>query len=164
MPLGTSPNTAPLPPCDPGKNLDDACHDVEAKISRTDNKASLLLAFDGAVLAGLASVADKKLPPTAQLAGAAAVLALAAAAVLLLLVVRPNLGGRGRVVREGFPRWAQLSEDALLNVMREDTRATRVRSLSILAVAKFERLARAVDTILAALALLLVAAVLAVAG
>lgn len=132
--------------------------------SRTDNKASLLLAFDGAILAGLASVADKKLPLPAQLVGGAAILVRAAAAVLLLLVVRPNLGGRGRAVREGFLRWAQLSEDDLLNAMREDTRATRVRSLFIIAVAKFERLARAVDTILAALALLLVAAVLAVAG
>jgi hypothetical protein len=164
MPLGTSPNTAPLSPCDPGKNLDDACHDVEAMISRTDNKASLLLAFTGAILAGLASVADKNLPLPAQLAGGAAVLALAAAAVLLLLVVRPNLGGRGRVVREGFPSWAQLSEDDLLHAMRQDTRLTRVRSLSALAVAKFRHLARAVDLILAALALLLAAAVLAVAG
>jgi hypothetical protein len=146
------------------KNLDDACHDVEAKISRTDSKASLLLAFDGAVLAGLASLADKKLPLPAQLTGGAAVLALTAAAVLLLLVVRPNLGGKGRVVREGFPRWAQLSEEDLLAAMREDTRATRVRLLSPIAVAKFERLARAVDTILAALALLLAAAVFIVTG
>ncbi|MFD9042568.1 Pycsar system effector family protein [Streptomyces bottropensis] len=159
MLLGTSPDTAPLASCDPGKNLDDACHDVEAKISRTDSKASLLLAFDGAVLAGLASVADKDLPLPAQFAGGAAVLALAASAVLLLLVVRPNLGGRGRVVREGFPRWARMSEDDLLNAMRHDTRATRVRSLSIIAVAKFQRLALAVDVILAALALLTVAAI-----
>ncbi|MEW2623644.1 Pycsar system effector family protein [Streptomyces sp. NPDC048106] len=164
MPLGTSPDTAPLASCDPGKNLDDACHDVEAKISRTDSKASLLLAFDGAVLAGLASVADKNLPLPAQVAGGAAVLALVASAVLLLLVVRPNLGGRGRVIREGFPSWAQLSEDDLLDTMRQDTRLTRVRSLSILAVAKFERLTRAVDLILAALALLLVTAVLTVTG
>jgi hypothetical protein len=163
MPLGTSPDTAPLASCDPGKNLDDACHDVEAKISRTDSKASLLLAFNGAVLAGLASVADKDLPLPAQFAGGAAVLALAASAVLLLLVVRPNLGGRGRVVREGFPCWARMSEDDLLNAMRHDTRATRVRSLSIIAVAKFQRLALAVDVILAALALLTVAAIGALA-
>ncbi|MGA5363954.1 Pycsar system effector family protein [Streptomyces purpurascens] len=153
-------------PAAPGlsKNLDEACADVEAKITRTDSKASLLLAFDGAVLAGLASVADKDLPLPAQVAGGLAVLTLAAAAVLLLLVVRPNLGGKGRVVREGFPRWAQLSEDELITVLRTDTRAIRVRSLSVIAVDKFERLTRAVNTILAALALLLAAAVLAVAG
>ncbi|MEV7082421.1 Pycsar system effector family protein [Streptomyces sp. NPDC093516] len=164
MPLGNIPDTAVLTSCDPGKNLDDACHDVEAKISRTDNKASLLLAFDGAVLAGLTSAADKDLPLPAQFTGGAAVLAFATSAVLLLLVVRPNLGGRGRVVREGFPCWAQMSEDTLLNTMRQDTRLTRVKALSIIAVIKFERLARAVDLILAALALLLVAAVLAVTG
>ncbi|MEV8529208.1 Pycsar system effector family protein [Streptomyces sp. NPDC052000] len=164
MTLGTSPAPAPLAPCDPGQNLDEALHDVESKINRTDSKASLLLAFDGAALAGLASIADKQLPLPSRLVGGAAVLALVAAAVLLLLVVRPNLGGKSRTVREGFPRWAQLSEDALLAAMREDTRVMRVRTLSIIAVAKFERLAHAVDLILAALALLLTAAALAVAG
>jgi hypothetical protein len=165
MTLGTDTESHTLDSaCDLDKNLDAACAQVTSEIARTDSKASLLLAFVGAVLAGLASVADKNLPLPAQLAGAAAVLALAAAAVLLLLVVRPNLGGKGRVVREGFPRWAQLSEDDLLAAMREDTRAARARSLSIIAVAKFERLDHAVDLILASLALLLVAAVLAVAG
>ncbi|MFD0396312.1 hypothetical protein ACFQ3Z_45580 [Streptomyces nogalater] len=80
-----------------------ACADLEAAIGRADTKAALLLAFDGAVLAGLAGLADKDLPLAAQVAGGAAGLALAAAAVLLLLVVRPDLGGRRRTVREGFP-------------------------------------------------------------
>lgn len=158
-------DTTPHAPYDLGKSLDDACHDVEAKIARTDSKASLLLAFDGAVLVGLASIADKDLPLPAQLVGGAAVLTLTAAAVLLLLVVRPNLGGRGRIIREGFPRWAQTeTEDDLLAMMRTDTRATRIRTLSIVAVAKYERLTRAVDTILIALALLLVAAILTATG
>ncbi len=74
------------------KNLDAACTTVTTEIGRTDSKASLLLAFDGAVLAGLASLADKNLPLPAQLAGAAC-LALTAAAVLLLLVVRPSSEG-----------------------------------------------------------------------
>ncbi|MEE6269157.1 Pycsar system effector family protein [Streptomyces diastatochromogenes] len=164
MTHGTSPASAGPAACDPSKNLDDACHDAEAKISRTDSKASLLLAFVGAVLAGLASLADKKLPLATQITGGTAVLALVAAAVLLLLVVRPNLGGKGRVVQEGFPCWAQLSEDDLLAAMRQDTRVTRAKSLSMVAVAKFRRLTHAVDTILAALALLLLAAGLAVTG
>ncbi|MFF8556567.1 hypothetical protein ACF058_27525 [Streptomyces sp. NPDC015501] len=45
------------------KNLDAACASVVAEIARTDSKASLLLAFTGAALAGLASAADKGLPP-----------------------------------------------------------------------------------------------------
>ncbi|MGW7513118.1 Pycsar system effector family protein [Streptomyces massasporeus] len=159
----TSTATGPSTPT-VDKALDDACHDVEAKIGRCDSKASLLLAFNGAVLAGLASAADKDLPRPAQLVGGCAVLTLAVSAVLLLLIVRPNLGGRGRVVREGFPRWAELSEEDLLNAMGQDTRVIRVRALSLIALAKFERLARAVDIILAALALLLVAAILTIVG
>jgi hypothetical protein len=144
------------------KNLDAACASVAHEIGRTDNKASLLLAFDGAVLAGLASVADKELPPFTKLAGGLAVLALAVAAVLLLLVVRPNLAG-GQIAREGFPVWAQLEESELQEAMTQDTRARRVKSLSALAVGKYQRLARAVDVILAALTLLTVAAIGALA-
>lgn len=48
--------------------------------------------------------------------------------------------------------------------MGQDTRVIRVRALSLIALAKFERLARADDIILAALALLLVAAILTIVG
>ncbi|MFJ3817796.1 Pycsar system effector family protein [Streptomyces sp. NPDC090056] len=144
------------------KNLDDACRDNEAKIARVDTKASFLLAFDGAILAGLASLADKPFPLPARLAGGAAALVFGVAAVLLLLAVRPNLGGRRRIVREGFPRWAELDEPELLAALAQDTRAMKARALSLLAVRKFQGLIRAVDTILAGLTLLLLAAVLAV--
>ncbi|MEU9943118.1 Pycsar system effector family protein [Streptomyces lavendulae] len=160
MTLGT--DTAPHTG-DPGKNLDAACATVSGEIARTDSKASLLLAFDGAVLAGLASLAGKNLPLPAQFVGGAAGLLLAAAAVLLLLVVRPNIGGR-TPAPGSFPHWAQLDAGAIRASMDSDTRSARIKALSTIAVAKYARLARAVDTILAALALLLVAAVLAVAG
>ncbi|MFD5483605.1 Pycsar system effector family protein [Streptomyces hawaiiensis] len=116
-----------------------------------------MLAFDGAVLAGLASLADKDLPLFTKATGGLAVLALAVAAVLLLLAVRPNLGG-SRVVREGLPCWAQMGESELQELMGEDTRPARVKALSLLAVGKFQRLALAVDVILAALGLLTLAA------
>ncbi|WP_149563189.1 Pycsar system effector family protein [Streptomyces cacaoi] len=157
------PDSTTTAPADQDRALDAACHDVEAKINRTDTKASLLLAYDGAVLAGLASVADKPLPLPAQIVGGAAILTLTAAAVLLLLVVRPNLGNH-RHVREGFLYWRQLSEDALLDALRQDNRPTQIKTLSTIAADKFERLRSAVHTILAALALLLVTAILAVAG
>jgi hypothetical protein len=115
----------------------------------------VLLAFNGAVLAGLASVADKDLPLPAKVFGAAAVLALGAAAVLLLLVVRPRLSG---VDRASFPYWAQLDEDAIRDCMQGDPRAARTRVLSSLAVRKFVHLRRAVDLSLAALALVALAA------
>ncbi|WP_435846108.1 Pycsar system effector family protein [Streptomyces huasconensis] len=135
--------------------MDTACASVAGEISRTDSKSSLLLAFNGAVLAGLASVADKDLPLFTKMFGAAAVLALGAAAVLLLLVVRPRLSGADRA---SFPYWAGLSEDEIRACMDGDTRAARIRVLSVLAVRKFTCLRRAVDLSLAALVLLALAA------
>ncbi|MCX4616495.1 DUF5706 domain-containing protein [Streptomyces mirabilis] len=123
--------------------------------ARTDGKASLLLAFNGAVLAGLASVVDRRLPIVTQACGAAAVLALAAAAVLLLLVVRPRLRGDDRA---SFPYWARLDDTAIRACMQGDTRAARIRVLSRIAVSNFRQLRRAVDLSLAALVLLLLAA------
>ncbi|MFJ8855686.1 Pycsar system effector family protein [Streptomyces sp. NPDC102437] len=146
-------STAPPPRID--KNMDDACTSVTSEISRTDGKASLLLAFNGAALAGLASVADKELPLPTKLFGTAAVLALGMAAVLLLLVVRPRLSGADRA---SFPYWARLDEDEIRDRMQSDTRAARIQVLSALAVSKFLYLRRAVDLSLAALTLLALAA------
>jgi len=44
------------------QNLTDALNTVTTEISSTDSKASLLLAFNGAVIAGLAGAVDKDLP------------------------------------------------------------------------------------------------------
>jgi hypothetical protein len=137
------------------KNLDTACASVASEIGRTDGKSSLLLAFNGAVLAGLASVADKDLPSVTKVCGALAVLALGAAAVLLLLVVRPRLRGDDKA---SFPHWAQLDDDEIRACMDGDARAARIRVLSNLAVRKFTHLRRAVDLSLTALVLLALAA------
>ncbi|MEU3550665.1 Pycsar system effector family protein [Streptomyces longwoodensis] len=144
------------------KNLDAACATVAGEIGRTDGKASLLLAFDGALLAGLASVADKNLPTATKAFGALAVLALGTAAALLLLVVRPRLRGDDRA---SFPHWARLTDDEIRACMDGDNRVAHVRVLSALAVAKFTGLRHAVDLSLTALVLLtLAAAALALAG
>lgn len=74
-------------------NMDASCASVVDEISRTNGKSSLLFALNDAVLAGLASAADKGLPLCTKVFGATAVLALGAAAVLLLLVVRCRLNG-----------------------------------------------------------------------
>ncbi|BAC75227.1 integral membrane plasmid transfer protein [Streptomyces avermitilis] len=137
------------------KNLDAACAAVAGEIGRTDSKASLLLAFNGAVLAGLASVADKDLPQPTKTFGALAVLTLGIAAALLLLVVRPRLRGDDRA---SFPYWARLDEDEIRACMEGDRRASSVRVLSSLAVRKYRHLRRAVDLSLTAMALLAVAA------
>lgn len=136
--------------------------EVKAEISRTDSKASLLLAFIGALLAGVWSVATGiKLPLAAQVVGGAGAAVLVAAAAVLLGTVRPNLGGRSPV---GFPRWATLTAEEIRTELRADTRPEHIAVLSRIAVAKFARLRRAVDLTRAAGALLLVAAVIAVGG
>ncbi|MFE7077244.1 Pycsar system effector family protein [Streptomyces sp. NPDC057620] len=137
-------------------NLAEACAFVSGEIARTDGKSSLLLAFTGAVLAGLASLTGRSLPTVTQAFGAAGVLALTAASILLLLVVRPRLRGGGP---ESFPAWARMSEDDIREALHGDLRAARMRILSRIAVRKFRRLQRAVDLILTALALLLIAAI-----
>ncbi|MCX4429236.1 Pycsar system effector family protein [Streptomyces mirabilis] len=149
----TTATSAPV--TDTDKTLDASLARVAGEIARTDGKASLLLAFNGAALAGLASVVDRRLPIVTQACGAAAVLALAAAAVLLLLVVRPRLRGDDRA---SFPYWARLDDTAIRACMQGDTRAARIRVLSRIAVSKFRQLRCAVDLSLAALVLLLLAA------
>ncbi|MEV5249872.1 Pycsar system effector family protein [Streptomyces werraensis] len=149
-------STPPTTPTLTDKNLDAACATVAGEVARTDGKSSLLLAFNGAGLAGLASVAGKDLPLPAKAFGAAAVLALGASAALLLLVVRPRLSGTDRA---SFPYWAGLEDDdAIRDCMQGDSRAARIRVLSVLAVRKYRLLRRAVDLSLAALALLALAA------
>ncbi|MFF7558244.1 Pycsar system effector family protein [Streptomyces olivaceus] len=153
MTASTDPTPTSAPALD--KNLDAACTAVTAEIARTDGKASLLLAFNGALLAGLASVADKDLPVVAKVFGALAASALGTAAMLLLLVVRPRLGGDDRA---SFPYWARLTDDEIRSCMESDTRAARIRVLSVLAVHKFTYLRHAVDLSRAAVALLALAA------
>ncbi|MFJ9729265.1 Pycsar system effector family protein [Streptomyces sp. NPDC101209] len=137
-------------------NLDAAVTTLASEIGRTDGKASLLLAFNGAVLAGLASLTGHPLPAVTKVFGAAAVLALGAAAVLLLLVVRPRLHGRDRA---SFPYWARLDEDEIRAGMHGDTRAARIRVLSQIALTKYRTLRHAVDLSLTALVILLLAAI-----
>ncbi|MFI9176137.1 Pycsar system effector family protein [Streptomyces lincolnensis] len=154
--MTAAPDTAPLTTCDLDKNLDDAVRDTDAKITRTDSKASLLLAFDGVALAALAGAYDAQLPFAARAFGAGAALAMGAAAVLLFLVVRPRLSGNDRA---SFPYWARLGDDRdVLASLTVDARVAQLRVLSQIALGKYLQLRWAIDLILASLALLAAAA------
>ncbi|MFE7213602.1 Pycsar system effector family protein [Streptomyces sp. NPDC057611] len=148
MSVPTTPHTATI-----DTNLAEALATVTTKIVRTDGKASLLLAFNGATFAG------HRLPTPATVLGILAATALGTATVLLLMVVRPCLSGSDRA---SFPHWARLTETEIRARMTGDTRAARVRVRSVIALGKFRRLRRAVDCILAALTFLALAAVAAV--
>lgn len=133
--------------------------EVKAEIARTDNKTALLLAFVGAVLAGVWTVAnDVTLTLPARIVGGCGMTLLVAAAVLLLRSVRPNLGGR-----HGFPLWATLTPQEIPAAVSGDL-AADIAGLSRLAVAKFTGLRRAVDLTCAGGALLVIAILLTVGG
>ncbi|MEU1791472.1 Pycsar system effector family protein [Streptomyces sparsogenes] len=143
-------------------NLAAAHAEVKAEIARTDNKTGLLLAFIGALLAGVWTVAgDVHLPVASYVVGGMGVALLVAAATVLLRAVRPNLGGSNPM---GFPLWATLTAEQIRAERAEDQRAAEIAKLSRIAVAKFANLRRAVDLTCAAGALLIVAAVIAVGG
>ncbi|MEW1545303.1 Pycsar system effector family protein [Streptomyces tsukubensis] len=134
--------------------------EVKAEIARTDTKTSLLLAFVGAVLLGVWTVAkDARLPLAALVVGGAAILSLLIALGLLLFAVRPNLRGH-----HGFCRWATETPDQVGEGLRADNRCVDIAGLSRLAMVKYRRLQRAVDLIGAAMLLLTTAAVIAIGG
>ncbi|MFE3866199.1 Pycsar system effector family protein [Streptomyces goshikiensis] len=136
--------------------------EVKAELARTDSKAGLLLAFVGAVMAGAWTTA-KDLPLTlpAYVIGGAGLALLLAAAVLLLRSVRPRLGGDG-----GFPLWATLTPQQIAATTETHNLAVAadVVNFSRIAVAKYTLLRRAVDLVLAAGALLLIAALIVLGG
>ncbi|PJN40776.1 integral membrane plasmid transfer protein [Streptomyces sp. CB02959] len=136
--------------------------EVKSEIARTDTKASLLLAFNGAVLAGIWSVAGSvHLSTAARIVGAAGVVVLLGAVALLLRTVRPNLGGAQPA---GFPRWATLTAGEIADALEVDGRAEDIAVLSRIAVAKFQRLRCSIDWTLVGGVLLVVAAVVTWVG
>jgi hypothetical protein len=141
------------------RSLTAAHAEVKAEIARTDTKTGLLLAFVGAVLAGVWTVArDLPLTLPAYIAGGLGMVLLVAAAGLLLRSARPNLRGR-----HGFPLWATLTAEEITTTVATDL-AADIAGLSRLAVAKFTCLRRAVDLTMTGGALLILAALLTVGG
>lgn len=148
------------------QNLDAALASVSTEIGRTDNKASLLLAFDGAAFAGLAGAGGRHLPLLAQAASGLAIASLAVSAVLLLLVVRPYLADRRQQAPDpgSFLYWAACTPDRIRTEIGADVRPDRLQVLSAIAVRKYRGLRRAVDLALAATGYLVLAAVTTLIG
>jgi Family of unknown function (DUF5706) len=139
-------------------NLTAACADVRAEIARTDTKASLLLAFNGALLAGAWTVATTVAPPLCALVAGGVGLALVFASVMVLLTcTRPRLVGTA-----SFPHWATLTHEQLAAEMAEDRRLHALSVLSGVAVRKMRSLQHAFDLTRAAGVLLAVAVVVGV--
>lgn len=134
--------------------------EVKAEIARTDNKTGLLLAFTGALLAGVWTVASTApLTIPALVVGGMGVALLVAAAAVLLTAVRPNLSGK-----HGFPHWAQLDAEGIRAELADDSIAEDIAGLSRIALAKFTALQRGVDLMRAAGGLFILAALLGIGG
>ncbi|MGW4914697.1 Pycsar system effector family protein [Streptomyces albidoflavus] len=141
------------------RTLSAAHAEVKAEITRTDSKASLLLAFIGAVLAGVWSAGkDAPLTAWALVPGLAGIAVLIGAAALLLSSVRPNLSGR-----HGFPLWATLTPEQIREAVDTDI-ASDIAGLSRIAVVKFTALRRAIDLTRIGGVLLIVATVITLGG
>ncbi|GAB2606823.1 hypothetical protein GCM10027168_44580 [Streptomyces capparidis] len=142
--------------------LDQALVSVTSELGRTDQKAGLLLALDGGLLAVFAALrsntggaAALDLPAPARATAALGAAALVASVVLLLISVRPRLAGRHRT---GLVHWADLEPEQLATALRRDHRPEQITVLSRLARSKFELLRQAIDLSLAAVLLLTAAA------
>lgn len=134
--------------------------EVKAEISRTDTKTGLLLAFVGAVLAGVWTVATTiPLNPVAWAVGSVGVALMISAAGVLLAAVRPNLKGR-----HGFPLWSQLDAAGIEAAFGEYNIAEDIAGLSRLAMRKFRTLQRAIDLTRAGGVALVLAALTAAGG
>lgn len=141
----------------------DAKAEVKAEIARTDTKASLLLAFDGAAVAGVWTVGSQPWVSTAARAvGAVALVLLLASVTRLLLVVKPRLSSTAR--EAGFARWAALSPAEVTLELAADRTAEHVVALSRIFVTKTRGLQHAVSMTLATGAPLAVAVLITAGG
>jgi hypothetical protein len=137
--------------------------EVKAEIARTDTKVSLLLAFNGAALAGVWTAAkDVPITTPAAVVGGLGIAVLLAAVGMLLRSVRPNLSGASRGC--GFPYWATLSAEQIRTELSGDRYAQDIANLARIAVAKFRALKRAVDLTFTGGALVVLAALLTAGG
>jgi hypothetical protein len=144
-------------------NLTAAIDHTAGEISRTDTKASLLLALDGVLVAAVATL-GANVPAAALVLVAVGTVALVVAVVLGLLVVRPRLAAPNGVNdRSSFVHWATATEDDIAAGMTEDRRVARVRVLSAIALRKMTFLRWTTDATAVAVVALAAAALITAA-
>jgi hypothetical protein len=147
--------TEPQPVRTDTPGVADAAAMLRGEMGRADNKAALLLALIGGLVAGVGSAAPQlDLTASAVTAGVAGLIALVAAIVLLLIAVFPSLTG------DGWPSWHQLSDAELQARLAGGQRTDEVRALQAGAVRKFRRIQYAIGSTLAGVGFLALAAVL----
>ena len=144
-------------------NLDSVIDHTVGEITRTDTKASLLLALDGILLAGVASLGSA-IPTAALVASAVSVAATAAAILTGLMVVRPHLRVRGHEAdRSSFVWLATATPEEITAAMTADRRVGRVQVLSRITLRKMRWLTFSTDATAVAVIALAAAALITVA-
>ncbi|MGW7256550.1 Pycsar system effector family protein [Streptomyces sp. NPDC054834] len=152
----TTSNPDPLQARQAGSDIDTAITLLRGEVARSDSKASLLLALNGAALAALVSLsAIGHVPASVVAVGAIGAVTLLAATVALLLAVRPQLGGAG------WPQWPNLTDEELHRELAAGQQLTLVKVLAVSVRTKYARIRLAVDFMLAGLGFLTLAAVIA---
>jgi hypothetical protein len=142
----------------PAAVLAAAVAEARDEVARTDSKAGTLLTLATGALAGLLTFAHARVPLPAAIALWVAAALTTAALGALLTVVRPRLGASRS--GDGLADHVQLAAISSDDGVRA-WQAERLRMFSALAVAKHCRVRAAVDLLLVALAVLIVAALLA---
>ncbi|MEV7006867.1 Pycsar system effector family protein [Streptosporangium sp. NPDC051022] len=138
---------------------------VRAELGRADGKAATLAGLVGtavSVAVGLAAVGAGRLAAPVQAATWITIVLLAAALVMLLLAIRPALARPGAGV--GWAAHADSSPTVLATTKAVDharAQYAELVHLSQLTSTKYRLIRRAVDLLLVALAVAMVAAVLA---
>ncbi|MFI1522807.1 Pycsar system effector family protein [Kitasatospora cineracea] len=145
------------------QNLDEALTHTAGDVSRTDQKAGVLLGLDGVLAAAVAILAQSHGARLAVIAPAAAL--LLAATILAVLVVRPRHEVRapGDPGRSSATYWSGLTPDQLRAALRPDRRLHRLGDLSTICNRKMALLRWASDTSIAALVALATAALISAA-
>jgi hypothetical protein len=131
--------------------LERAADDVEAKISRTDSKATSMLTAVGVPFAVLLALHPSHLPLFPQVLMISGWIGLLVALVLICLVLRPTLCVSKPV---GFVRWAQLNPLELGAHLAEEDTAESVVLLSRLALRKYTWLRWSIHVTVAAVVVL----------
>ncbi|APU20137.1 Pycsar system effector family protein [Actinoalloteichus sp. GBA129-24] len=137
---------------------------AQAQIARGDTKATALLTLFGGGLAGVIALSTRSgLSTAAAVLLGVALLPMAAALIVLLAAVRPRLGYTG-----GIARWAVIDADGRRDLLSDLTAtatpaaaARKLAALSALATRMYRLARRAVDLLIAGLALVLLAVPLA---
>ncbi|MGW7605279.1 Pycsar system effector family protein [Streptomyces antimycoticus] len=137
--------------------IDQALASVTVDLGKTDHKASLLLAFNGALAAGLAAAGLVHWPTPSKTVAAFAVAALVAATLALLSVVEPNTK---RLEGASWPHWQTCTPEQIHASLATDRRTEQIATLSRIAARKYRWLKLAIVLNRATIVLLVAAGLL----